>query len=184
MVTLGSLGTQSYFLNWLLAVAAPTSSYLTSPDSSATELSELWAILSHILAKVEKWRGHDCCYRRQFWVERVEKWCGKRSSRRMHHRCDRWTASWLRGPLPQTWSLLSALCRAGAALQRSALLIWRRQAAGCEIWAEFAPRGQCPVWPGPGLSTTTQFTTTQLRGRGRESHATHYISSPTPAVEH
>ena len=67
MVALGSLGTKLYFLNWLLAVAAiKFMAALTSPDSSATELSELWAILSHILAKVEKWRGHDCCYRRQF----------------------------------------------------------------------------------------------------------------------
>ena len=129
MVTLGSLGTQSYFLNWLLAVAAPSSSYLPSPDSSATELSELWAILSHILAKVEKWRGHDCCYRRQFWVERVEKWCGKRSSRRMHHRCDRWTASW-----PTSTNVISALSSLPSWSCSPALCSADMTAAGGRMW--------------------------------------------------
>ena len=168
MVALGSLGTKLYFLNWLLAVAAiKFMAALTSPDSSATELSELWAILSHILAKVEKWRGHDCCYRRQFWVERVEKCGGKRSPRRSIITV---TGGQLRGPLPHTWSLLSALCRAGAALQ-----CWydgsRRQDVRYELSLLPADSVRC----------------------GQDSHnnavyrerATPYINrSPTPAVEH
>ena len=159
MVALGSLGTKLYFLNWLLAVAAiKFIAALTSPDSSATELSELWAILSHILAKVEKWRGHDCCYRRQFWVERVEKCGGKRSSRRTHHHCDRWTASW-----PTSTHVISALCSLPS-WSCSPALIWRQQAAGCEIWAELAPRGQCPECPG----------LPQQRSLQRESHTIHY----------
>ena len=92
-----------------------------------------------------------------------------------HHHCDRWTASW-----PTSTHVISALCSLPS-WSCSPALIWRQQAAGCEIWAEFAPRGQCPEWPGlPQQRSLQQHNC----GAERERATPHIsISSPTPTLQ-